>query len=364
MAKKRILMIVPSPLYLEKGSSLRSYGVSEILSEKYFLDIVMYNMGSDFTLQNTNIHRTFSFYSPVLQVGKPSFSKVVLDFFLFFKSFHLILSKEYDIIHCEDFEGAFIGYILSFFFPNKKMVYNLHNRIEDNLYQNNERSIIIPFALFFEKLIVKRMDLVILNWEKYSKDEIFKKKKKFLFYDKISLEDYPCNLPSNKYIIYAGNFRKVQGISEFLEGFMEIKMDVKLVLVGSLSKEIKNQIEQKNLKDRVLILGKLPLQKTNYLIKNSLFAVLPRLKGAAMKMINYLMLSKIILAKDTVYSRELLKDNFNSFLYKDKEDLKKKLNFLLDGNFNESSIKEGIEETKKKIIKNWSTERFLKEYEK
>jgi hypothetical protein len=44
--------------------------------------------------------------------------------------------------------------------------------------------------------------------------------------------------------------------------------------------------------------------------------------------------------------------------------LKKNLNFLLVGNFNESIIKEGIKEKKKKIIKNWSKERFLKEYEK
>lgn len=363
--KKRILVISSSPLYLEKGSSLRTYATIEMLSKNYILDLCTYSMGKDFKLENTKIYRTPLFFKPNLKTGKISFFKIILDIFLFLNSLRLIIIKKYDIIHCEDFEGVFIGYFLSFFFRKKKLVYNLHNRIGDNIYKKKDKSKIFKIILFFEKLIIRRVDLIIVNWDHYLEDEIFKNKNKFLFYDKIDTRTSPYEVSFKKYFIYAGNFRSIQGLEGFLETFKEIKTNLKLVLVGKPSKSIIEKIKTNNLRKKILLTGHLPIKETNFLIKNSSFAILPRIDGIAMnmKIITYLIQEKIILAKKNNYNKDFLKDGYNAFLYSNKEELKEKINFFSSKSFNKNLLSIGIKKTKKEIIKNWNEEEFLKKYE-
>ncbi len=362
--KKRILVISSSPLYLEKGSSLRTYSIIKMLSKKYILDICTYSLGKDFELENTKIYRTSAFYKPKIEVGRPSFSKIFLDFFLFIKSLKLILTRKYDIIHGEDFEGAFIGYILSLLFKKKKLVYNLHNRVSDNLFDKDKNSKLIKIILFFEKLIIKRSDLIIVNWKFYLKDNIFKNKNKFLFYDKISDKLSEFKIPLKNYIVYVGNFNAIQGLDDFLNVFKDTEKDTKLVLIGKKNEKIEKDIDKYNLKDRVFFTGEISVEKANFLLKNSLFTILPRVEGLATKMIAYLIQEKVILARENKENKEFLKDGYNAFTYSNKEELKEKLSLILNGKIDINILNKGIKETKKKIIKNWSEENLFKEYEK
>jgi len=361
---KKILMLAPSPLYLEKGSSLRMYAIAEILSKKYNIDLLTYSTGKDFKLKNTKVHRTPKFYKPELEVGKPSFSKVFLDFMMLLKAIKLYAKNDYDIIHCEDFEGAFMGYLLTILGKKRKLVYDLHNRITDNLSYDNRKSKIIKTAKFLEKKVVKKSDLMILNWNKYSKDKIFADKRKFLFYDKINLSLEKYHLPLKGYIVYVGNFKPYQGLKEFLEVYKDIDTKIKLVLIGQPSDDIKEFVKSdKKLKEKVIFTGRLSILESNYLIKNSKFAILPRLTGSSMKVIAYLMLEKPVLAKNTLSNRELVKEGFNGFLYSNNKELKEKFARLIKG-YKNPKIKKGVQETKKMILNIWNEKRFLKEYER
>ena len=361
--KKRILFIASSPLYLEKGSSLRMYEIAKNLSTKYNLDIATYSLGRNFSIKNAHIYRTPKWFKPELKVGKPSFSKIILDFFILIKSLRLIYSNNYEIIHCEDFEGAFIGYILSFF-TNSKLVYDLHNRITDNLDISLKKNKFKKVYIFIEKLVLKKFDLVILNWAKYKNDSIFKNKKTFVYYDKIDtkIEKYP--LHCKNYIIYTGNFEKYQGIKEFLNVFKDIKTDIKLVLVGEPSQEIINYIKENNLQDKVILTRRLSISKTNFLIKNSLFGILPRLEGSSMKLVHYIIWDKPVLAKHTPSNQELLINKYNSYLYSNDSELKEILKNILQKNRKINCLRMGVIETKNKILKIWSYENFIRKYER
>ena len=115
--KKRILAIACMPFYQEKGSSMRVYSVLKILASKYDIDLITYSLGNDIDLKGVNIYRTPNFFRPIIGVSKPSFAKILLDISVLFKAFKLLRKSpnDYEILHCEDFEGAVVGMILKKF---------------------------------------------------------------------------------------------------------------------------------------------------------------------------------------------------------------------------------------------------------
>ena len=123
--KKRILMITTNPFYKEKGSSLRIYEIAKILAKNYKVDLVTYSLGKDVEIPNLNIYRTPQVYKPKVEVNKVSISKITLDILVLLKSIQLILKNHYQIIHCEDFEAAFIGRIILLVKSKIILVYDL-----------------------------------------------------------------------------------------------------------------------------------------------------------------------------------------------------------------------------------------------
>lgn len=355
MKKKRILMIVTTPFYKEKGSSLRVYSILENLSKNYYIDLVTYSIGRDINLKNVNIIRTTSLFKPNLKVSKPTLSKLFLDFLILMKCFKLIFFKKYDIIHTEDFESAFIGYILSFL-KKYYFVYDLHNRIIDNLnIINYNNKFFLYFILFLEKKIIKKVDLIILNWNIYYDSIIFKNKKKIIYYDKIELALRKVNLNLTNYVVYSGNSEPYQGIFQLIKYFQKLETDVKLVLVGNMNEEIKKYITENNLSNRIIMTGILSIKETNFILNNSLFCILPRIYGSqpSMKAIHYFISEKPILAKNIKANKELLIENFNCLYYKNYNDFKDSFNKMVnivEKNYFEKNLKI----TKSKILNNWN----------
>ena len=364
---KKILAIVTTPFYQEKGASLRAFSVIKVLAQKYQMDLVTYSLGQDISLTNVRIFRTPLWYQPKIGISQISVSKLVLDFFVFVRCLRLMMTNKYDIVHSEDFEAAFIGRLLIFFSTHKDFVYDLHNRILDNLSLKAK----IKSGLFkkiiskVESLIIKRCNLIILNWNKYKDDRAFTGKKTLLYYDQIDLSAFkPHPLPAEKYLVYAGNFEPYQGLEEFLSVYQACSTDYSLVLIGEPSKSVGDlSVVNPELATRVYLTGRLDIAESNYLIKNYLAAILPRRgEGSSMKVIHYLMLGKAVIARETNSNKELLKDNYNSFLYSDAADLKCLLESL-ETSDGLNRISAGVKKTSEVIKDNWSAENFLKKYE-
>jgi glycosyltransferase involved in cell wall biosynthesis len=360
--KNRILFIATSPLYLEKGSSLRTYAILKILSEYYKIDLVTYSIGKEFSLNNVTVYRTPQWFKPRLSIGVPTVSKLFLDILVWMNAFRLSLIKKYDVIHCEDFEGLAIGCAIRPFNKKSKIIYDLHNRILDNLHLKKEQSRLDAVLLILENNFVKKTDTIILNWAKYLKDDLFAGKKKFLYYDTLKTKVTAIKLPAANYLIYSGNFEDYQGLQYFIPIFSKIKHDIKLVLVGNPSVKIKKIIKDLNAENKILLTGRLPVEQTNYLIKNSIAGVLPRLQGSSMKVIHYFLWNKPVIAPNTRSNRELIIDGVNGFLYHSEIELEKRLKTIIFHKEITEGFSEGIKNTKDIILNTWNKKRFISEY--
>jgi glycosyltransferase involved in cell wall biosynthesis len=360
--KKKILAIACMPFYQEKGSSLRLYSILKTLSSEYEIDLVTYSLGEDIDIKNVNIYRTPKFFKPNIGVSSPSCKKLILDKFVFFKAFRLLLfsSKDYEVLHCEDFEGALVGMILKKFFK-KRMVYLLHNRIIHNW--EIHRKSTPSFVRFCEKKVVRNSDLIIANWKMYLSNYIFQDKNIFLHYDSLDTSIEECDLPFSKYLFYSGNFEKYQGIKSFLRVYKNSKCRVPVVLAGKSNREIVDFIKKNELEERVVLLGRKSVRKTNFLIQNSVCCLLPRVSGVqpGMKMIHYLLGETPVIARDMSCNTELLRDGFNSLLYKNEKELEDILNCLEEEGVFEG-LRKGLKKTKKEIEEFTDERRFLKEY--
>lgn len=358
---KRILLITTTPFYQEKGSSLRVFSILSMLSEKYAVDVVTYSVGREIVLKNIMIFRTPSFFKPKLLVSRPTFSKIVLDFFVFLKAFRLLITRKYDIIHCEDFEAAFIGIILNRIFK-KRLVYDLHNRIIDNLSISGKT--VPSFIIFLEKRVIINSDLIIANWELYLNDPVFKNSDIFLQYDSVDLKTTEIELPVSRYIFYVGNFEKYQGVKEFLEIYLDSQCIFPLIMAGNPTEEITTFVTENGLSSRVFLMGKKTVQETNYLIKNSIYCILPRISGRqpSMKLIHYFLWLKPVIATNKECNTELLKDKYNGFLYNDKKGLIEIFKNIKNVD-NLKKLEQGIRDTSGGVTNFMNASHFLKEYE-
>ena len=357
--KKSILFISCMPYYQEKGSTLRTHATLKTLATNYKVDAVVYAQGSEVSLPDVSIYRTPKWFKPNLQVSKPSFSKILLDIFVLLTSFRLLLINRYTHIHTEDFEGAAVGYMLSKIF-RKSYAYNLHNRIIENWERSGKKT--PKMVKWIEKLVIKNSKFIILNWNTYKTDPIFKNKNTFLHYDSLTLEkkDLSINIPE-KYLFYAGNFEKYQGIDFFLDAYKESKCDIPILIAGNPTNAICEKIKKMKLAKKVILLGRKNVEETNTLIQKSTYCILPRISGQqpSMKLIHYLSWNKPIIANDITCNHELLKDYNNiGILYSGKTDL---INIL--NNLNKQDIDyDNLNQVAKHIKNNSNPDNFMSKY--
>jgi glycosyltransferase involved in cell wall biosynthesis len=360
--KKKILCIVTSPYQIPKGSSLRVDSVLQKISKNNEVDLLAYPSGKDPQYPNVKVHRVFGHSRILFNVSEVSAKKLFLDLCVLIRAFNMMLFNHYDIVHCEDFEAASAGFALSLIFRKPKYVYDLHNTINDNLRITRKPVWFINFAKWIARMVYSRYDLIITNWNIYRN---VSKKKKFLLYDETNLNVKRIKIPTKKkYLAYAGNFQKYQGVEEFVKIYAEVNPRFDLVLVGKATKEIKSLVRRLRIEKRVHFTGMLDIEESNHILINSEMCLIPRIDGdqPGLKMIHHLMLGKISLATDIPANRELLRDGYNSILYSSKKELMKILKDIDGGKLKTKRLEEGIKETQEKIQKIWSEEYFNRNY--
>jgi len=361
---KSILDIVTTPYLIPKGSSLRVDSVLKKLVNGNNVDLLVYPVGADTNYPNVNIIRVKSKKGLQLGVSEISGKKILLDMKILFKAFSLLRKNKYDLVHCEDFEAGFVGAILSLFFHKPRFVYDLHNTIVDNLRITNKPKFLIAIFRGISKFVYSRYDMIIANWKIY---ESIGKKKTFLLYDESDIEVKKTEIPTRKkYLAYSGNFKKYQGVENFVEIYSKVNPSFDLVLVGPPNEDLSMLIEKLNIGNRVHFTGVLDIEESNYILSNAAFCLIPRIGGdqPGLKMIHHVMLGKVSLASDIPANTEILVDGYNSVLYENEKDLINILKDIDEGNIIEEDFKKGIMETQKKISGIWSYEYFVNNYSK
>ena len=109
----KILVVSTSPFFIVRGTPLRSLMLIEAyLKNKFEIDIITYPVGNDIHTDKLNIYRPkVKFYKK--KTAGPSLTKPLIDLFVLNEAIKLCKKNDYDLIHCEDAEAAFIGVLLT-----------------------------------------------------------------------------------------------------------------------------------------------------------------------------------------------------------------------------------------------------------
>ena len=158
----KILMVAPQPFFEPRGTPISVYQRLEALSALgYQVDLLTYPLGKDVDFPKVRIIRTRNiWFIKNVRVG-PSRAKVLLDFFLMLKTFWMLVTRQYDIIHSHE-EAAFFCAPLAILF-RKPHLYDMHSILPKQLsnFDYGNRRLIVRLFEHLERLVLKTSDAVI-----------------------------------------------------------------------------------------------------------------------------------------------------------------------------------------------------------
>jgi glycosyltransferase involved in cell wall biosynthesis len=139
-------------------------------------------------------------------------------------------------------------------------------------------------------------------------------------------------LRKGKYVLFVGRLVKEKGVHYLVEAFRKIKTDFQLVIVGGdpYGKEYEFSL-RKNANSNTKFLGYVYGKNYENLCKGAYLYVTPSdLEGTSPALLTAMALGKCVLVSDIPENIETIGDAGFSFKHGDSEDLKEKLQFLLE----------------------------------
>ncbi len=267
---------------------------------------------------------------------KPSGNYYIRSLLLFLK--FLKLKDDYSWIYTRDLIFAFL---VTRFFRNKKVIYELHEIINNKLWRQ-------LFRLTFPYL----QKLVVISWwlKKELSDLGYDLKKVIVLHDGVDLEKFNINLSKEKareklslpldkkIIVYAWSLKEWKGYKIFLESykFLSNKDNVLYILVWGTENEIK--ILKSKFPKNVLFYPFVNIDKVVYFLKAADILILPNSAKykisvkytSPLKLFEYMASKTPIIASKLPSIKEILTSNEVLFFKPDDSiDLANKIEILL-----------------------------------
>lgn len=325
----KILMIAPEPFFEPRGTPFSEYyRIKGLINLGHSIDLVTYPFGEDKKIKGLQIFRCAK--PPFIKEVKtgPSFSKIILDIFLFIKVYGRIIKNKYDLIHTHE-EANIIGTIFNKI-TQIPHLYDMHSSLVQQMdnFKFTKSKIIISFFKMIEKISLKNAKSIIVICKslfQYSSTITNKNKltiienfiddaPELLDKDKINDIRNKLGVQNKKVVMYTGTFEKYQGIPLVIESMKYLDENFCLVLVGGKKeqiKEIKNILKEKALEQRVIVLGRKQPDEIPYFLKISDVLVSPRILGTniPLKIYSYLKIGVPIVATNLYTHTQSLNKN-------------------------------------------------------
>ena len=329
----KILMIAPQPFFQPRGTPISVLHRLNTLSKLgHTIDLVTYHIGQTVPFENVNYHRMLSIpFVKKIKIG-PSKTKLLLDFFLFFKALSMLVRHRYDVLHTHE-EAGFFGTGLAKLFRLKHL-YDMHSSLPQQL-TNFKFSKFKPLIGMFEKLedwTINNANAVIticpelFNYVK----ENYPEKKQWLIEnvadnstvfgekERSNLDIRQANgLNGKTVILYSGTFEPYQGIDLLIDASEKVIPDfsgVKFVLVGGHDNQIahyRNIIKSKKLDEYFIFAGQVKPDEVPGYLEAADILVTPRIEGnnTPLKIYEYLRSGKPIVATRHITHTQVLSDD-------------------------------------------------------
>jgi len=321
----RVLVLAPHPFFQERGTPIDVSLVLRVLSERVYTetDVLVYNEGQEFRLPGLKVYRI-----PDLKLFRNvrpgfSFKKVLCDIFMFFKSWKLVSSHDYDLIHAGE-ESVFFAMFFKMVY-GIPYVYDLDSSISQQLVE--KKPYLRPFAFLFnwlERLAIRNAEanLPVCN-ALADLCKINGSVKTVTIHDISQLKNPGAKSKGllrkelkidKQFLVYIGNLEAYQGIDLLLESFKivsESTNEIDLVIIGGVEADVKlyrSKAEKLGIVNRTHFMGPKPFEQLDeYLAEADLIAC-PRIKGVntPMKIFPYLHSGKPVIATDLYTHNQIL----------------------------------------------------------
>jgi hypothetical protein len=156
-----ILVLAPHPFYQDRGSPIALSMVLKVLSERGDqIDVIVYHEGENVNYDNVTLYRSYRL--PFINHIRPglSWKKIICDFFVLFKTIHLVLGNRYNVVHAVE-ESVFIALMLKWLFKIP-YVYDMDSSLPQQLVEKYPCLRVFSGLLnFFEGLAVRNAIAVV-----------------------------------------------------------------------------------------------------------------------------------------------------------------------------------------------------------
>jgi glycosyltransferase involved in cell wall biosynthesis len=340
----KILMVAPQPFFEPRGTPISIYQRLEALSAiGHHVDLLTYPLGQDVTFPNVRIFRTrrIGFIRNV-RVG-PSRAKILLDFFLMFKTLWMLITNHYDVIHSHE-EAAFFCAPLSILF-RRPHLYDMHSILPRQLtnFDYGNRRLFIRLFECLEKMVLKTSQAVITigsDIEEYvikinpSVQEI-KIENIGLHAFQLPVEPQAIlklkeNLGLNEKVpvIYAGTFERYQGLEMVLESAHIIRErfpEVVFVFVGAKRTQVEiwtEKAQAMGVDDCTVFINAVSPQDSMVFLAYAKILISPRIAGTSvpLKIYSYMHSGKPIVATNIPAHTQVLNKDIALLVEPTKED--------------------------------------------
>lgn len=295
----KILMIAPEPFFEPRGTPFSEYfRIKALCALGHEVDLVTYPIGEDKDIPGLRIFRSWRpHFIRSVKTG-PSFTKVILDFFLFFtvvrrlikgrKQYHLIhtheeanimgvfFNKFIKIPHLYDMHSSLVQQMTNFQYTRSKIITGMMKKIEKTVLKNASSVIVICRALYdYAAGITESSKLVII-------ENFIDEGSERLDQSKLSRIKKELGGPEKKIVMYTGTLEAYQGIPLLIDSMEYLDGDFKLVLVGGKPyqlEKLNKHIGERNLQTRVCLLGRKESSEIPYFLKSADVLISPRTLG-------------------------------------------------------------------------------------
>lgn len=311
-------MIAPEPFFEPRGTPFSEYfRIKALAALGHSVDLVTYPFGQDKEIPGLRIFRCWR--PPWIKAVKigPSPAKLILDFFLFFKTLRRLLVGKYDLIHTHE-EGNIMGVVC------QKMtriphLYDMHSSLVQQLdnFQFTRSRIVIRLFRIIENISLKNAAAVIVICRAlYDYAAGITAAAKLTMIENF-MDDRPAasdpekllrlkrevNPDGKKIVMYTGTLESYQGIPLLLDSLNFLNDDFRLVLIGgkaSQVEELGRRLQAGGLAKRVLLLGQKSAAEIPYYLQTADILVSPRTLGTniPLKIYSYLASGVPVVATD------------------------------------------------------------------
>jgi glycosyltransferase involved in cell wall biosynthesis len=316
----KILMIAPQPFFSPRGTPISVYQRLYALScNEHQVDLLTYHLGEDITFPGVRIFRTprIPFINGV-RTG-PSLKKVLLDFLIFLKAFHLLATNPYQVIHSHE-EASFMAMVLAKIF-NRQHLYDMHSSLPHQLKisKYGKFTFLVRIFEFLERRVLNSCDAVIPispDLEEYIKQinpyiNTLTIENLGLPVEAQDADLHSMNILRKKIsvsgrlpVVYTGSLETHQGINLLIKSVKKVKefnSQAVFILVGGNPDQVayyKREVKEHQLEDWVWFMGSVSMEEVSAYMGIAEVLISPRENGMPipLKIYSYLNSGKPIIA--------------------------------------------------------------------